>query len=141
MLHKIEKKNPDIIITGGQSGLIPYAMYNLQNNSPCQKELLQASNPDAIVLCVNYFDDIEYIVRTVQYAQALTTSKVVALSLFPFERAYSWNSTSSNLKLVDEKRLIKRKNEIENQVGIEVFLQRQTNLLCKKIITYLSQEE
>lgn len=99
------------------------------------------TNPDVIILCVNYFDDIEYIARTVNYAQALTSSKVVALSLFPFERAYSWNSTSSNMKLVDEKRLTKRKNEIESQVGIEVFLQKQTNLLCEKIIDYLSVEE
>lgn len=141
LLHKIEGKNPDIIILGGQSGLVPYAMYNLRNNSPYQKEILQAANPDVIILCVNYFDDIEYIARTVNYAQALTSSKVVALSLFPFERAYSWNSTSSNMKLVDEKRLTKRKNEIESQVGIEVFLQKQTNLLCEKIIDYLSVEE
>ena len=141
LLHKIEKKNPDIIILGGQSGLIPYAMYNLRNNSPYQKEILQAANPDVIVLCVNYFDDIDYIMRTVQYAEALTTNKVVALSLFPFERAYSWNSTSSNLKLVDNEKLKKRKNEIESQVGVEVFLQKQTNLLCEKIINYLSEEE
>lgn len=141
LLHKIEKKNPDVIILGGQSGLIPYAMYNLRNNSPYQKEILQAANPDVIVLCVNFFDDIEYIMRTVQYAEALTTNKVVALSLFPFERAYSWNSTSSNLKLVDDERLKRRKGEIESQVGIEVFLQKETNLLCEKIIDYLSKEE
>ncbi|MCL2311270.1 MAG: S8 family serine peptidase [Firmicutes bacterium] len=141
LLSKIERKNPDIIILGGQSGLIPYAMYNLRNNSPYQKEILQAANPDVIILCVNYFDDIEYIIRTVKYAQVLTTSKVVALSLFPFERAYSWNSTSSNLKFVDEEGLKKRKEEIETQVGVEVFLQKQTNLLCEKIINYLSDEE
>ena len=141
LLHKIEKKNPDIIILGGQSGLIPYAMYNLQNNSPYQKEILQASNPDVIVLCINYFDDIEYIERTVQYAEALANSKVIALSLFPFDRAYSWNSTSSNLKIVNDEHLKKRMNEIEKQVGVEVFLQKETKLLCKKIINYLSEEE
>lgn len=141
LLHKIEMKSPDVILLGGQSGLLPYAMYSLRNNSPYQKEILQAANPDVIILCINYFDDIDYIVRTIQYAQALTTSKVVAMSLFPFDRAYSWNSTSSNLKLVDEEGLKKRKEEIESQVGIEVFLQKQTNLLCEKIINYLSEEE
>ncbi len=141
LLQKIEKKNPDVIILGGQSGLIPYAMYNLRNNSPYQKEILQAANPDVVVLCVNYFDDIDYIIRTVQYAEALTTNKVIALSLFPFERAFSWNSTSSNLKVVDEEKLKKRKYEIEGQVGVEVFLQKETDLLCEKIINYLSEEE
>lgn len=141
LLHKIERKNPDIIILGGQSGLIPYAMYNLRNNSPYQKEIMQAADPDIVILCVNYFDDIEYIIRSVKYAESLTTSKVIALSLFPFERAYSWNSTSTNLKLVDEDRLKKRKDEFESQVGIEVFLQKQTTLLCEKIINYLSEEE
>lgn len=68
-------------------------------------------------------------IRTIQYAQALTTNKVIAISLFPFDRAYSWNSTSSNLKLVDEEGLKKRKDDIENQIGIEVFLQKQTKLL------------
>lgn len=141
LLHKIEKKDPDVIVMGGQSGLVPYAMYNLRNNSPYQKELLQAANPDAIVLCANSFDDPEYIKRTIQYAEALTSSKVIAISLFPFERAYSWNSTSSNLKLVDKGTLIKRIDEFEKYVGIEVFSQDQTNLLCEKIISYLSEEK
>lgn len=138
LLHKIEAKNPDIIIVGAQSGTIPYAMYNLRNNSPYQHELLLASNPDAVVLCINFFDELEYIKRTITYIEALSESKVVALSMFPFDRAFSWNAASSVMKPVSEEMLETKKLLIEREINIDVFLQDDTAQLCTKIIDCLS---
>ena len=138
LLHKIEAKNPDIIIVGAQSGTIPYAMYNLRNNSPYQHELLLASNPDAVVLCINFFDELEYIKRTITYIEALSESKVVALSMFPFDRAFSWNAASSVMKPVSEEMLETKKLLIEREINIDVFLQNDTAQLCTKIIDCLS---
>jgi hypothetical protein len=141
LLHKVEMKNPDIIIVGGQSGLVPYAMYNIGNNSPYQRELLLASNPDAMVLCVNFFDDIDYIQRTIKYAESLTENKVIALSIFPFDRAFSWSSVSSNLKPVEPELLEQQIRFFEKEIGIKVFSQSQAKQLCEEIINHLSQEE
>lgn len=141
LLHRIEMKNPDIIIIGGQSGLLPYAMYNIGNNSPYQRELLIASNPDLIILCINYFDDIEHIRRTIKYAEVLTESKVIALSMFPFDRVFSWNSISSNFKPVEKDLLELQMQFVEEKIGIRVFAQSQIKQLCEEIINYLSEEE
>lgn len=140
LLHQIEKKNPDIIFVGGQSNSLPYAMYNLRNNSPYQKELLLASNPDAIILCINYFDDVEYISRTIKYIEALTERKVIALSMSPFDKAYSWSSVSSNVKIVEDGLLEEQMYFVECETGIKVFSQSQTNELSETLITYLSKE-
>lgn len=141
LLHKIEVKKPDIIIIGGQSGIIPYAMYNIGNNSPYQRELLLASNPDAIILCINYFDDIEYIQRTIKYVESLNGNKVIALSLFPFDRAFSWNSVSTNLKPVEQELLEQKMLFFEKEIGIKVYSLYQTDQLFEKIVCYFSEEE
>ena len=140
LLHNIELKNPDLILVGGQSGLIPYAMYNIGNNSPYQRELLLASNPDAIVLCINFFDDIEYIQRTIRYAESLNGNKVIALSVFPFDKAFSWNAVSSNLKPVDPEMIEQKMKFIEQEVGIKVYSLYQAEQLAERIIYYLSEE-
>lgn len=140
LLYKIERKNPDIIIVGGQSGLVPYAMYNLGNNSPYQRDLLLASSPDAIVLCVNYFDEIEYIQRTINYAESLTGSKVVALSIFPFDKAFSWSTVSSSLKLINPELLDLQIEFLEKEIGVKVYTQSQTKQLCKELIRYFSED-
>lgn len=41
--------------------------------------------PDAVVLCVNPFDDRDYIRRTIQFIESATEGKVIALCLFPME--------------------------------------------------------
>lgn len=141
LLHKIEIKNPDVILVGGQSGLIPYAMYNIRNNSPYQRELLLASNPDAIILCVNYFDDIEFIQQTIKYAESLNGNKVISLVVFPFDKAFSWNAVSSNLKFVEKELLKQKLIFFETEIGIKVYSLYQTKKLFDKIINYLSEEE
>lgn len=141
LLHKIEVKNPDVIIVGGQSGVLPYAMYNIGNNSPYQRELLLAANPDAIILCINYYDDVEYIERSIKYIESLSTSKVIALSMFPFDKAFSWSVVSGNFRPIEESVLEFRMQYIEKKIGIKVFSQLQVKQLCNQIIDYLSEEK
>lgn len=140
LLHKIEIKNPDIILVGGQSGVIPYAMYNLGHNSPYQRELLLASSPDAIILCVNYFDDVEYIQRSIKYIESLIGNKVIALAMFPFVKAFSWSWVSSNMKFAESEALSAKMLVLENETGIKVFSQLQVGQLYEEMIRYLSED-
>ena len=48
-----------------------------------QYELLMGTLPDAVVLCVNPFDDRDYIRRTIQFIESATEGKVIALCLSP----------------------------------------------------------
>lgn len=116
-------------------------MYNIGNNSPYQRELLLAANPDAIILCINYYDDVEYIERSIKYIESLSTSKVIALSMFPFDKAFSWSVVSGNFRPIEESVLEFRMQYIEKKIGIKVFSQLQVKQLCNQIIDYLSEEK
>lgn len=89
---------------------------------------------------MNYFDDIEYIQRTIEYVESLNGNKVVALSIFPFDKAFSWNEVSSNLKPVDPEMIEQKMKYIEQEIGIKVYSLYQTRQLAERIIYYLSEE-
>lgn len=84
MLHNIDKMNFDIIVTGGQSGVVPYDYYNMQNILLPQVAFLYGINPDAVILCICADDDMEYIKRSMQFIESAGNTDVVAAVLFPY---------------------------------------------------------
>lgn len=87
ILNEISIKNPDVIIVGGQSAVAPNAFNNISNLVTRQIELLAATLPDIIFLCVNLFDSIEYIQRTINVIEGYTMTKVIGLVLYPLRSA------------------------------------------------------
>lgn len=84
-MHDISMK-AEIIIVGGQSGVVIRDEGNLDNYNFSQIEFLYATQPDAVVLCVNVYDDIEIISRTKQFIEsAVACCKVIALAVFPYD--------------------------------------------------------
>lgn len=86
MMGNIEDKYPDIIIVGSQSQTIPQHTGNLSLYMLEQHAFLLATEPDAVVLCVNMFDSIKYIERTIRYIESLVYANVIALVMFPMKR-------------------------------------------------------
>lgn len=85
MLHCIEtEKNPDIIIAASQSGTIPFNNYASSCISIAQTAFLHGTAPDAVILCVNMDDDIDYIERTIKHIEAYVETTVLALVVYPF---------------------------------------------------------
>lgn len=80
-MHRIELKNPDVIIVGGQSSTIPYFYGNTIYMSPFQQQLLYATVPDCFVLVVNAYDDIDYIKKTINYLESI--GQVLAIVVSP----------------------------------------------------------
>ena len=69
---------PDIIIVGGQSGVIPFSREIVVDfNSLSSSMVMLASKPDGIVLCINPTDDVEYIERTISGINAYGYGKVL----------------------------------------------------------------
>ena len=79
LINNAEKHSPDIIIIGSQSGTAPVVNNNLDYMFLRQHELLISSNPDAVVLCINYFDSIDYINKTINFIESCIAGKVIAL--------------------------------------------------------------
>lgn len=83
MLHEIELEQPDIILVGSQSGTIPAFYHSTKFLNIPQMMFLLATKPDAVVLCVNIYDSIEYICRTINVIESFADSTVVALAVSP----------------------------------------------------------
>ncbi len=51
----------EIILTASQAQTIPYYCNNILEFPSKQYHFALGTNPDAVILCVNYYDEIEYI--------------------------------------------------------------------------------
>lgn len=81
-IWKISRKS-DVILVGGQSGIIPRDSCNTNYFNFTALELLYATMPDAIILLVNFSDSTELIERTINFVEAATRGKVIAIVVFP----------------------------------------------------------
>lgn len=80
-LHRLEVKNKEIIIVGSQSGTIPFSLSTPYNISFEQQELIFATDPAAYVVCVNIWDEIDYIKRTIDYLRVINNSEVLGVAI------------------------------------------------------------
>ena len=82
MLHEIDVLDKDIIVTGGQSGCVPYDLFSYNSILIPQVAYMYGINPDAVILCVAIDDEEEYINRTIDFIESSCNTDVVALMLF-----------------------------------------------------------
>ena len=136
LIWKLEKTNPEIIITGGQSGTITNSLYHERYLNLTQYSLLLGTNPDGIVLCINVFDDIGYIKRTMGFIETSIGTKVIALVLCDNERIYSSNVFSKNY--TNQEKLSKELCEKVFGVSVFTLLQLDIERLVDTIMEYYS---
>lgn len=103
VLNKLDKKNSDIIIVGSQSATVTQSFNHLGHFAIKQIEFLMGTMPDAVVLCVNPNDDIDFISRTINTIENIIPTRVIAIVIYPFVYKNGWNLYNGNLeKLNDE---------------------------------------
>lgn len=113
-----EKEN-DLIIIGSQSGTVPYDYGNLEQYTFAQYDLLMGTLPDAIVLCINPFDDIEYVERTIRFIESSVECKVIGLSLFPLD--FRNESFYGNRKQISVEKFEQLKLEYDSQLKLPLY--------------------
>ncbi len=115
------KKNVDIIIVGSQSRTVPIDNGNLSNYTFPQIEYLFATQPDAFVICVNPWDDLTYIERTIKFLESSVNGKVILIVVCPYDICVSEDGLSySTIPLSLEQYYIVA-NRIESYLGLPVF--------------------
>lgn len=80
----------DIILVGSQSGTVPYDTGNINQFTTSQMDFLMGTQPDAVILCVNPYDEIAYIKRTIKFIESCVVCRVVALVVFPMTIQNGW---------------------------------------------------
>lgn len=114
-------RDADIIIVGGQSGIVIRDEGNLDNYNFSQIDFLYATQPDAVILCVNVFDDLDVVARTISFLEASVGCRVIALAVFPFQPE-NLNSSYHKVIRLENEDFIKYKKLYKNKFHIPAYL-------------------
>lgn len=133
LMHEIDEKKHDLILVGSQSQTIPYNMGNTGFYPLAQHEFLLGTEPDAVILCINPFDEISYIKKTISYIENYIDTKVVAISLYPGKKSFEWSIQGYQMGVLDKQTLIQRKEFYMTNLQLPCFLLGSENELEKLI--------
>lgn len=119
-INNISQKGVDIIISGCQSGSVTYDFGNAKYYTFSQSEFLLGTLPDAVILCVNSYDETDYVRRTIQYIESCADSKVIALVVYPM--GYNNQLGRSRLVHLPDTELNMISCELSGQFGVPVCI-------------------
>lgn len=135
IIFEVSQKDNDIIITGTQSSTIPYSYNSLKNIPLHSLEYLMAARPDAVVLCINGYDPIEYIKRTIVTIENLLNTSVVAISVYPIDKTRE--KFNNKVRYYSEEFV----EEMSAKIGKKCYLMNsENNLDClfDDVLTYFT---
>lgn len=138
MMLSIENKNPDIIIVGSQSQTIPITHNNCLALPLYNYDFCLGTNPDGIILVINSNDDLEYIIKTINFLESITEGKVISLMLSNVSLNDEWSVLGNRINLICDEELNECKKFIEENVKLPVYLFSEIDQAVNTIITYFS---
>ncbi len=139
--HLCEDDN-DLIIVGTQSGTIQYDTGNLAQYNVSQHLFLLGTQPDAVVLCVNPFDELDYIDRTIKYIESVVNSKVIAIVVFPMDIKENWTGIYGQKIGLSQEKLLSLKKQLSKQFSVPVYklgCKIDMNAVAENIINYFGE--
>lgn len=121
IVNELCMRKKDIIIVGSQSGTIPYDTGNIVQYTIPQIDFLLGTCPDCVVLCINPFDNMDYIKRTIAFIESVIDSKVIAVVVFPVTIDASWQGHFGKKKEITSEEFQSLKVTLENETNISVY--------------------
>ncbi|MBD3289251.1 S8 family serine peptidase [candidate division KSB1 bacterium] len=136
-------KNADIIIVGGQSGIIPY---DINDDIPAYlpaMAFLFGTQPDAYILTVNSIDPDEYIRDSIHALEALGKGKTILLTMSDKEKNIQASFGTSRVisRQLSESEIADKLNYLEQTFKIpatEVISEQGQQKMVSTIIDYFS---
>lgn len=131
----------DLIIVGSQSGTVPYEYKNTSYYTYEQVNFLMATNPDAVILCINYYDEINYIRRSINVIEQLGECKVLGLVVFPMIPEQTWKGMYGKRRKIRGTEAEEIKTMIIRSTGKNAYILGDSNdmkELMNKIIGFFS---
>lgn len=136
-----QSREADLILVGGQSGILPLDEGNLNSYNYSAIDMLLSTLPDAVVLCVNPFDNINFIQRTIKFIESIANCKVLALTVYPYHFLDSDVTQQLLVKLSEQQYEILYKHKFEEAFSLPVILPLDDSSIkeiCDLIESYFS---
>lgn len=136
--HRIKKLCEDgkeIIIGASQAQTVPFYCNNILEYPVMQYHFALGLNPDAVILCINYYDEKEYIKNTIDAIGGLTNSTVIALVMYPLTFVNEWSDVK---RQISSDEFCERASLLQEKFKIPVFLlsDQDVDKLCQSVINY-----
>lgn len=140
LIHNIARKQKDLILLGSQSHTVPVAYSNIGMLPLYQQDILFAAPPDACILCVNFYDDISYIKRNIDYLESICETKVILLCISKFGGSSRWTTYGTGKSEIDDEQVAEGRKKITAAFDIPVYMYDEYKAICDKVIDYFSEE-
>lgn len=144
MIFYLSQNETDIILTGSQNAVITYNDNNINNYPLYHQIVLQGIQPDALVLCINPYDTIDYIKKTILAAESLTDGKVIAIVCFPYDINETWSVFQNSKQRISIQKALWLKEACLNELQINMYMldnESDQNELINDIISFFGSEE
>lgn len=142
-MGEIEDNDPDLILTGTQSQTIPMQLCSTQDSMIFNHYFLLGTNPDAIILVVNVFDEIEYIERTIKYLENVLICDVIAIGIFPIQRLFKWGTLGDLTVRYDDSVLENFRSKLIKHTHKYVFTmddEDEVHIVAENCLQYFAEE-
>lgn len=121
ILHRISEKDIDIIISGCQSQTISQDFFSLDDITLRQYEFLIGLQPDAVILCVNPYDQLDYIKRTISFLESSVDSTVICIVVFPMDLKNRLLGIYGGREKITDGKYLNLKKNLENETQKNVY--------------------
>ena len=78
------------------------------------------SQPDAVVLCINPYDELDYIERSIRFLESSVDCKVIALCVYPMDVKKDWTSMYNRKEPLGDMEYQLLKDVLKDQFSIPV---------------------
>ncbi len=141
-----QRTQPDIILTGSQSGTVPYQVQDHSTHCLSSLAFLLGVKPDACILVVNSIDAEEYIRDTIDGIRAVCKAPTILLAMGDHEKhirtAYGRSMiTSKKMAQSQIDRHLKKLQDSFCVPAIEILSETGQQRLVETVIQYFSKDD
>ena len=141
-----QRTQPDIILTGSQSGTIPYHVQEHSTHCLSSLAFLLGVKPDACILVVNSIDAEEYIRDTIDGIRAVCKAPTILLAMGDHEKHIR---TAYGRSMITPKKMaqsqidqhLKKLQDTFCMPAIEILSERGQQRLVETVIQYFSKDD
>lgn len=136
-INEMCMRGKDLVLVASQAQFVPYYCNNLMEYPLLQYHFALGVKPDAVIMCMNYHDDIQYIQNTVYALMGLTDTSIIAFVMFPI--TYNDDSYYGKKVRISKTQFQSKAAELYEAFHIPVYLLNEhINELCNTIIDTFS---